>query len=234
MSVVGPSNVWHPAEQLLSWPQLYPHSAWCQIGLLGPGRCRAVGRWRASVEAWNPAWRHRWRRMVARRNARRDLRRSPDASLAGHCRRPRRRALKMEAGPTIAGGACCAGVAKHRTLAAGEAVTAVDRLGARRPERDQGLAAAVRAGGAEHLARSTVATAMRAAGRLAASRLADGSTGGAAARLAELTVSVELLIAGRERELLIAVHAGQRLIGVRVQKKKLLLGRPQRPSRRER
>src|SRR2546430_6418842 len=93
-----------------------------------------------------------------------------------------------------------------RTLAV-EAVAAVDGLRAARAERNLGLATAVRAGCAEHLARCAViaATTRIAAARIAATagvaavasatagRLADGAAGSATTGLAELAVCVELL-----------------------------------------
>src|SRR5437762_6783887 len=128
----------------------------------------------------------------------------------------------------------CAGllVWDLRRLVAGalraEAVAAVNGLGAGRAERNQGLLAAVGAGGAEHLARAAVvaaatgvATARVVAARVAraavagatAGRLADCTAGGAATRLAELPIGVELLLARREGKVLATVGAVQRLVG---------------------
>src|SRR5690242_9653784 len=94
---------------------------------------------------------------------------------------------------------------------AAEAVAAVDGLAARRAEGHLGLAAAVRAGGREHLARAAVAVptatvptattgGISTAGAVAAVRaaatlgipgsLAAGTARGAAARLGEATLRV--------------------------------------------
>jgi len=113
-----------------------------------------------------------------------------------------------------------------RTLAV-EAVAAVDGLRAARAERNLGLAAAVRAGRAEHLARCAViaATTRIAAARIAATagvaavasatagRLADGAAGSATTGLAELAVCEELLFACGKGEVLAAVCTVQCLIG---------------------
>src|SRR5579862_7867380 len=122
-----------------------------------------------------------------------------------------------------------------------EAVAAVDGLAAGRAERDLGVAAAVAAGGREHLARAAIAGtavaagAVRAAGAVAAvargrtaigriaatatiggvaGGLAAGPAAGAAAGLGEVALSVEILLAGSEHEFLPTVGAGQGLIGV--------------------
>jgi hypothetical protein len=88
------------------------------------------------------------------------------------------------------------------------------------------------AGCAEHLARAiavaATAAATVAAGAAAGAVAATGVTAGgllgraacrASARLAELTIRIELLVACGEREFRSAVSAGQRLVGKRVQKK---------------
>src|SRR5262245_62518112 len=114
-----------------------------------------------------------------------------------------------------------------------EAVAAVDGLAARRAEWDLGFLATVRAGGAEHLARAAVAIATAAvpacgvapAGAVAAIRavatatliaggLAAGPTRGAAARLGEATLRVEVLLGCGEDELLSTIRAGQVLVCV--------------------
>src|SRR6185503_19745341 len=110
---------------------------------------------------------------------------------------------------------------------AAEAVRAIDGLAARRAEGDLSLLAAVRARGAEHLARPAVATvaaaatataAVAAAGPAAAIRVARGLAAGAtrrtAPRLGEPTLCVEVLLTGGEHELLAAVGAGQVLVVV--------------------
>src|SRR5438045_773602 len=117
-----------------------------------------------------------------------------------------------------------------------EAVRAVDGLVAARLEGDLGLLAAARAGGREHLpARAVVAAAVAArAAVVAATATATATEAVAARRVAEAAAAaaalllarapalraasglvgqaaalVELLLAGRERELLAAVAAGQ-------------------------
>src|SRR5438445_4685180 len=136
---------------------------------------------------------------------------APEMKKPGECRAPGCRVWRLVA----------------RTLAV-EAVAAVDGLRAARAERNLGLAAAVRAGRAEHLARCAViaaATRVAAAARIAATarvaavasatpgRLADGAAGSASTRLAELAVCEELLFACGEREVLAAVCTVQRLVG---------------------
>jgi len=116
----------------------------------------------------------------------------------------------------------------------GEAVVAVDRLAVGRAEGDLGLAAAARAGGREHLTRATAGAVARAtvgrptagAGAVAAGAvarsttavttgsLAAGAAGRAATGVAELALSVELLLTGGEGELLPAVGAGKHLIRI--------------------
>src|SRR5438552_16250083 len=121
-----------------------------------------------------------------------------------------------------------------------EAVAAIDRLGAGRPERDARLATAAIAGGGEHLALAAVARAAVAgaavaraavAAALATRGLAGGAAGRTAAWLAEFLLGVELLVIRREDELLVAVDAAEDLVGIGgggEQKRKLLLVRPQR------
>src|SRR5262245_35656431 len=98
-----------------------------------------------------------------------------------------------------------------------EAVAAVDRLAAGRAERDLGLPAAVRARRREHLARcpvlpaATGVAAARVATAVAACCLARCAALGTTARLAELAVGEELLLARREREFLAAIGTGQGL-----------------------
>ncbi len=103
-----------------------------------------------------------------------------------------------------------------------EAVAAVDRLLATGTERHLRLAPAARARGTEHLARTAIVTAAgvpaargptRAAGCLAARPARR-----AASRLGELAVSVELLLARGEHELLAAVGTAQGLVGLCVQR----------------
>src|SRR5690606_33990672 len=102
---------------------------------------------------------------------------------------------------------------------AAEAVAAVDGLAAGRAERNAGFLATAVAGRAEHLARAIAVAAATAAVATAAvattGALAPGRLLGSAARrtsawLAELAVSVELLVAGGEAELGAAVGTGQR------------------------
>jgi len=110
-----------------------------------------------------------------------------------------------------------------RTLPAtgGEAVAAVDRLGAARPERDLGLAAAARARGREHLtgtrgvAAATAAAAThvgRSTTEVTALGLAGRAARRAATRFAELSLSEESLLACAEDELLVAILANQGLV----------------------
>ena len=103
----------------------------------------------------------------------------------------------------------------------GEAVAAVDRLGAARPERYLGLAAAARARRREHLtgsgrvAAAATATATHVRGtatEITALGLAGCAAGGAATRLAELSFSEESLLARAEDELLVAILANQGLV----------------------
>jgi len=119
--------------------------------------------------------------------------------------------------------------------AATEAVVAVDRLAARRPERHHRRLATVGAGGLEHLARTALAVATSGAagvathGHVAAARhrsLARGATAAASAGVAEPTICIELLLARREDELLAAIGAGQRSIDV--QKEHSFSGRTSR------
>src|SRR5690242_15850098 len=107
--------------------------------------------------------------------------------------------------------------------AATEAVVAVNGLTARWAERHHCRLAAVRTGGLEHLARSTLAVsaagAAAAVATTAAHRVATrhlgltrGATVSAATGIREPPVGVELLLARREDELLAAIGAGQRSI----------------------
>ncbi len=104
----------------------------------------------------------------------------------------------------------------------GEALAAVDRLLAAGAERHLRLAAAARARGAEHFARTAiVATARIPAGRgsAASARCLPARTARRApSRLAELTVCVELLLARGEHEFLAAVGAGEGPVGLCVQR----------------
>ncbi len=113
-------------------------------------------------------------------------------------------------------------VAQPLASARREAIAAVDRLGAAGAERDLGLTAAGRASRSEHLPRAGREAATTAAGEAAAAataaaeitalRLSGGPARGATARLAELTVSVELLLARAEDELPTAVLADEGLV----------------------
>jgi hypothetical protein len=130
------------------------------------------------------------------------------------------------------------GAASHRA----EAVRAIDGLAARRAERHLGLAAAVAAGGAEHLARTAVAVttattaaavaattvaagavaparavgavAAAAAGVGVAGRLAARPARRAPARFGEPALCVEVLLTRGEHELLAAIGAGQIFVAV--------------------
>src|SRR5690606_10190358 len=78
-------------------------------------------------------------------------------------------------------------------------------------------------------ATAAVATAAVATtGALAPGRLLGSAARRTSAWLAELAVSVELLVAGGEAELGAAVGTGQRLVGEGIQRETLLLARPQR------
>ena len=103
----------------------------------------------------------------------------------------------------------------------GEAVAAVDGLGAARSERDLGLAAAARARRREHLAGTGGVTAATAAAathvggtttEVTALGLAGRAARRAATRFAELSLSEESLLACAEDELLVAVLANQGLV----------------------
>jgi len=104
--------------------------------------------------------------------------------------------------------------------ARGEAVAAVDRLGAAGAERDLGFAPTTRASCREHFtgtgrvsASASAATAMRgAAAEVTTLCLASCAARGAASRLAELAIRVELLLARGECEFLVAVCANQSLV----------------------
>src|SRR5664279_4878304 len=128
--------------------------------------------------------------------------------------------------------------AEHRP----EAVAAIDGFAAGRAERDLGVAAAVAAGGREHLAWAAITGAAVAARTVRAARavaavtrrgtavsagvtaatavgrvpggLAACPAAGAAARLGEVALGVEILLAGSEHEFLPTVGAGQVLVGV--------------------
>ncbi|HLI96296.1 MAG TPA: hypothetical protein VKT72_09425 [Candidatus Baltobacteraceae bacterium] len=95
-----------------------------------------------------------------------------------------------------------------------EAIAAIDRLVTARLERYLGNAAALAARGLEHftaLAAAHSAAAARAVAHLLARLAAIGAT----VRLVlETFAGVELLLAGRERELTSTVHAVQHFINV--------------------
>jgi hypothetical protein len=101
-----------------------------------------------------------------------------------------------------------AGAALVVGAASAEAVATVDRLVAARLEWNLGHAAALAAGGFEHLARGAASAAI---GR--ASRFARRAALRAAAGLVRKALHCEkLLLAGGEWELLSAVNAGERFV----------------------
>jgi len=99
-----------------------------------------------------------------------------------------------------------------------EAIPAIDGLVAAGLERHFGRTAAAAAGRAEHLPLTAAAAAAVEALTAAAAafgRFTRRTAVGASARLVlETLLSVELLLAGSEGELLAAVHARDELIGI--------------------
>jgi hypothetical protein len=106
-----------------------------------------------------------------------------------------------------------------------EAVGAEDRLAARRSERHHCRLAAVRASGLEHLSwpalavttvGCAIATTTTHAGRISATHLglARRATAATATGIGKTAISVELLLARGEDELLATVGTGERPIGI--------------------
>ena len=96
-----------------------------------------------------------------------------------------------------------------------EAVAAINRLVSAGLERNFGNAAALAARGLEHLALASAATAAALVATAAPAGLASRATIGATVRLVgEALHREELLLAGGERELTSAIHAGQHFCGV--------------------
>jgi hypothetical protein len=96
-----------------------------------------------------------------------------------------------------------------------KALSAVDRLVAARLERHFGRTSAAAACRTEHLALTTAVEARTAPSAAAFCGFAGGSAVRASAGFVlETLLSVELLLAGSERELLSAVDASDKLIGI--------------------